>query len=114
MRKIFVYTLIAVVLSGCATAPMGPRVEVRPAPGKPFDVFVGEDQACRQYAAQSIGLTPSDSAARSFAGAAAAGTVIGAAAGAMSGGHGGNGAAGGLVAGSMIGASQSQYASRDA
>ncbi len=85
-----------------------------PAPGKPFDVFVGEDQTCRQYAAQSIGLTPSDSAARSFAGAAAAGTVIGAAAGAMSGGHGGNGAADGLVAGSMIGASQSQYASRDA
>ncbi len=112
MRKIV--CCIAMLLTGCASAPIGPRVAVMPAPGKPYEVFLSEDMLCRHYAAQSIGEEPSDAAAKSFAGSAAVGTAIGAAAGAMSGGHEGSGAAAGLVMGSMAGASQGSYAAQDA
>lgn len=116
MRKIFVYSWLMVVLAGCATAPTGPRVAVMPAPGKPFELFVAEEQTCRNYAQQSIGQSRNDAAAQNFAGAAAVGTAVGAAAGALSGGQGsaGGGAAVGLVAGSMVGAGESANASRDA
>lgn len=114
MRKILACSTIAAVLAGCATTPTGPRVAVMPSPGKPFEQFAAEDQVCRHFAEQSIGLSPNDSAARNLAGAAAVGTVIGAAAGAMSGGHEGSGAAAGLITGTAVGANQSGYASRDA
>ena len=112
MRKF--YYVMTIALAGCASAPIGPRVAVMPAPGKPYEVFVAEDQMCRYYASQSIGATPNDRAAQSFVGSAVVGTAIGAAAGAMSGGHEGGGAAAGLVVGSMAGANQSSYAVQDA
>jgi len=37
----------AVALSGCAVLPDSPSIAVMPAPGKPFEVFVTEDQFCR-------------------------------------------------------------------
>jgi hypothetical protein len=114
MQKILAYSMLAAVLSGCASAPTGPRVAVMPAPGKPFEIFAEEDRYCRDYAEQSIGESRNDAAAQNFAGAVVAGTAIGAAADALSNnGHGG-GAATGLVAGSMIGAGESANASRDA
>lgn len=112
MRKIICG--VALVLAGCASAPIGPRVTVMPAPGKPYEVFVAEDQLCRHYAAQSIGAEPNETAAKSFVGSAVVGTAIGAAAGAMGGGHEGSGAAAGLVVGSMAGAGQSAYVVQDA
>lgn len=118
MRKILACSALAVVLSGCATAPTGPRVAVMPAPGKPFEQFVVEDQTCRNFAEQSVGQSRDDAAAKNFVGAAIVGTAIGAAAGAMSSGHGhdgtGGGAAAGLITGSMVGAGESANASRDA
>lgn len=117
MRKILACSALAVALAGCATAPTGPRVAVMPAPGKPFEVFVADDQLCRNYAQQSIGQSRNEAAARNFAGAAAVGTAVGAAAGALSGGgheSAGGGAAAGLVAGSMVGAGQSASATGDA
>ncbi|OGT00397.1 MAG: hypothetical protein A3F73_02335 [Gallionellales bacterium RIFCSPLOWO2_12_FULL_59_22] len=116
MRKILAYSLLAAALTGCASAPTGPRIAVMPTPGKPFEVFVGEDLYCRSFAAQSTGQTRDDSAAQNFAGAAILGTVIGAAAGALGGGHdsAGAGAAAGLVLGSMVGAGESSGASWDA
>lgn len=115
MQKIFVPALFA-VLAGCASAPSGPRVAVMPAPGKPFEVFVAEDQVCRNFAMQSIGKTRNEVAAENLAGAAVVGAAIGAAAGAMSGGHdaGGGGAAAGLLAGSMVGVGAGANASQDA
>ena len=112
MRKVFYVMVIG--LAGCASAPIGPRVTVMPAPGKPYEVFMGEDMMCRHYAEQAIGAAPNDRATQSFVGSAAVGTAIGAAAGAMSGGHEGSGAAAGLVVGSMAGAGQSAYAVQDA
>lgn len=116
MRKVLAVSTLAVALVGCATAPTGPRIAVMPAPGKPFEVFVAEDNLCRSYAAQSTGQSRDQAATQNFAGAAAAGTAIGATAGAMSGGHGsaGGGAATGLVLGSVVGAGQSANASEDA
>lgn len=116
MRKVLAYSTLVVVLAGCATAPTGPRVAVMPAPGKPFEQFMEDEQICRNYAQQSIGQSRNDAAAQNFAGAAAVGTAIGATAGAMSGGQGsvGGGAAAGLVAGSMVGSGESVNASQDA
>ncbi len=115
MRKILVCSLVALSVVGCASAPTGPRVTVMPAPGKPFEVFAQEDVLCRHYAEQSVGPSGNDSAAQSFLGSAALGTVIGATAGALSGGHAGagSGAAVGLVGGSMIGAGESGGSMRD-
>ena len=117
MKKLLIYSTLALALSGCATAPPGPRVAVMPAPGKPFELFANEDLACRQYAVQSTGLSRDEAATQNFVGAAVLGTAIGAAAGALGGGHHdstGSGAAAGLITGSMVGAGQSANASRDA
>jgi len=111
-----VAALLLGALAGCATAPLGPRVAVMPAPGKPFEIFVQEERTCRQYAEQSVGLPPNDVAAQNFAGGAAIGTVVGAAVGALAGGQrgAGTGAAVGLLAGSAAGSSQGAYSARDA
>src|SRR5437016_2842477 len=44
------------MLAGCVTLPVGPNVAVLPAPEKPQEVFVADDAACREYAAQQTGL----------------------------------------------------------
>lgn len=56
------------LLGACATAPVpvpvGPSVLVLPAADKSFDQFVGDDGACRQFAAgRSGGSTPSQASA---------------------------------------------------
>ena len=38
------------LLSACASEPMGPTVAVMPAPGKPFDVFQGDQALCKHFA----------------------------------------------------------------
>ena len=98
----------AVALAGCASMPQGPNVRVFPPPGKPFEVFVGDDQYCRGYAQQSLGGA-AEAANAAAVGTAVVGTAIGAAAGALIGGHNGAGAGAGmgLVMGSAIGAGDS-------
>jgi hypothetical protein len=100
-----------ILLVGCASMPSGPRVAVMPAPGKPFELFVQEDQICRQYATQSIGQSANEFGRQSFANSAAAGVAIGAVAGGLMGGNDGvaSGAGTGLLMGSMIGAGESDY-----
>jgi len=96
----------AILLAACAQIPTGPSVAVMPPPGKPFDLFVQDDQLCRNYATQSIGGTnASQNAAASAVTTAAVGTALGAAVGlAAGGGKGaGTGAAIGAVAGSAVG-----------
>ncbi len=100
----------AMVLAGCAVVPNGPSVRVMPAPGKPFEVFVAEDQYCQSYARQTLGTSPQDAANTAAVGSAVAGTAIGAAAGALIGGNGrgaGTGAGVGLLLGSAVGGSES-------
>ena len=39
-------------------ACLGPSIAVMPAPGKPFDLFVGEEALCRRYAEQQVAISP--------------------------------------------------------
>lgn len=119
MRKP-IHTLIlgvaaAAIVSGCATPPLAPRVAVMPAPGKPFEVFVAEERACRHYAEDSVGVTSEDAATRTAVGTAAVATAIGAVAGAALGGRDGAaaGASMGLISGAAVGAGQGSMDSRD-
>jgi hypothetical protein len=106
---------VAILVSACATPPLAPRVAVMPAPGKPFDVFVAEERACRRYAEDSVGVTPEDAATRTTVNTAAVATAIGAVAGAALGGRDGAaaGAAVGLVSGTAVGSGQGAMDSRD-
>jgi hypothetical protein len=103
--------LAAAMLAACVQMPSGPTVPVMPPPGKPFDVFVADEQACRNYASQSLGTSPAEAANAAMAGSMAVGTAIGAAAGALTGGRegAGGGAAFGLLAGTAIGVNQASY-----
>lgn len=117
MNRIVAIFLSLLVLAGCATNyPMGPRVRVMPAPGKPFEVFAEEDRICRMYASQSIGTPPGELASQSATGTAVTGMAIGTAVGALAGGREGapTGAAVGLLAGSAAGSEQGAYSARDA
>jgi len=111
----FLLLLVLLVLAGCATVPTGPSVLVLPTPGKPFDVFQGEDLSCRRWAEQQIGLTPQQTINQNTAVGAAAGTLLGAGLGAAIGAASGNpgmgaaiGAGSGLLGGTLAGASAGQ------
>lgn len=96
----------AAALAACASTPTGPTRRVMPPPGKPFEVFVGDDQFCRSYASQQISGDV-DKANSNAVGAAVVGTALGAAAGALMGNSGQAAAAGagaGLLFGSAVGA----------
>jgi len=100
-------TLCAVLLlSACVTMPTGPGVLVLPSPGKSLNDFQVEDMICRQWAGQSIGMSPQDIATQNTVKGAAVGTAIGAGAGALLGsasGDAGSGAAIGAGAGLLMG-----------
>ena len=88
------------MLSACAVLPpSGPNVLVLPAPGKPFEVFQGDEAVCRQYARYQLGLEPAEAASQSAVASAALGTVVGAAAGALIGAGVGNAGAGAAIGG---------------
>jgi hypothetical protein len=87
-------TLLA--LAGCATLPTGPSVMVLPAPGKPFEVFMAEDAACRRWAEQQT-QNPQASYNQNAASGAAVGTVLGAGVGALLGAASGNAGAGAAI-----------------
>ncbi|WP_199155337.1 glycine zipper family protein [Chromobacterium sp. ASV23] len=109
--------LLSPLLAACTTLPTGPTVAVMPAPGKPFEVFVQEEQLCRSYAAGSIGVNGNDASAANLAGNMALGTVVGAAAGTLIGGNhqgAGVGAGVGLLAGTAAGSGNGAYAGYDA
>jgi hypothetical protein len=105
--KALALSLVAVLLlTGCATVPTGPSVMVLPGQGKGFDQFQSDDYACRSWASQRTGATPSDVATRNTLGGAAVGTLLGAAAGAAIGaaaGRPGTGAAVGAGVGALGG-----------
>jgi hypothetical protein len=110
---------VVLVLGACVVVPPGPSSAVMtyPAPGKAFEVFQQDDGACRQFAAAQAGsISPANAANQSFAGSAAAGTLIGAAAGAAIGFAAGGpavgaaiGAASGLLLGTAAGAGAASY-----
>ena len=113
--------LLLASLTGCATLPTGPSVNVLPAQGKPFEVFRGEDATCRQWAEQQLGKPVQETYQQNVATGAVAGTAIGAGLGAALGsasGHAGAGAAigaaSGLLFGTAAGSSAGQGYGREA
>jgi Glycine-zipper domain len=113
MRASPVIALAAsLALGACAVAPpTGPTFAAMPPKGKNLAEFQREDVACRQYAAQQLGIAPAEAAQQSAINSAAVGTLLGAAAGAAIGAAAGNpaigaaaGAGGGLLLGSAAGA----------
>jgi uncharacterized membrane protein YebE (DUF533 family) len=111
----FFYCSVLILLCGCSsTTPIGPKIAVMPAPGKPFDQFVGEETICRQYASSTISGAPK-SASNTAAGSIIAGTALGTAAGALIGGRQGApvGAGVGLIVGSGAASGQQGYEARD-
>ena len=117
----FTAYLLLLVLSGCATLPTGPSVNVMPAQGKPFETFQAEDATCRTWAERQVGKSTQETYDRNVAGGAVAGTAIGAGLGAAVGsssGHAGTGAAigaaTGLLFGSTAGSNAGQVTAREA
>jgi len=90
----------ALLLSACATQPMGPTVQVMPAPNKPFQMFQQEQVECKGYA-QSQVQGQADSANNKAVGSALLGAALGAGLGAAVGG--GRGAGVGAAAGGLVG-----------
>jgi len=99
--------LAVTILGGCATMPTGPTVMVMPGAGKPFEVFVADDNMCRLWAERQIGgASPSQTANQNLATGAVVGTLLGAGVGAAIGsatGNAGPGAAIGAGAGLLTG-----------
>lgn len=99
------------LLAACAQTPMGPTVAVMPGPGKPFDVFQGDQLVCKQFAEQSVAGQAENANMRAVGGAVLT-TALGAGLGAaIGGGRGaGIGAASGALGGAGIGAFGSESA----
>jgi hypothetical protein len=99
------------LLSACATTPLGPTVAVMPAPGKPFDQFQNDQYVCKDFATGQV-QGGAQQANNQQVGTAIVGTLLGAGLGAAVGGGRGAaiGAGAGAVTGTAIGAGPSQYA----
>lgn len=95
--------IASLMLSACATYPLGPSMMVLPGAGATFDQFRIDDMGCRNYAQQAGGQSAQEVAQNSGTDSAVVGTVVGAAAGALIGAASGNAAAGaGIGAGSGL------------
>ncbi|HBK04242.1 MAG TPA: glycine zipper family protein [Acetobacteraceae bacterium] len=116
MRSIRFSTALLVpvlLLSACASEPMGPTVAVMPAPNKPFDVFQGDQAICKQFAGDQVRGGAEQSNTQQV-GTAVVGTLLGAGLGAALGGGRGAavGAGVGALGGTAVGAGggqQTQY-----
>ena len=93
-------TSSVILVAGCAAPPMGPLVQVMPAPGKSYGQFVSEDNQCRATASNAVAGQAEITNNRAIGGAVLS-TALGAGLGAIVGG--GRGAAVGSVAGAGLG-----------
>jgi hypothetical protein len=116
-RSAFAAAAVALLLSGCVSAPTGPSVLVLPGSDKSFDQFRADDYECRQYASFQVDGTTADKAGvDSGVRSAAIGAGVGALAGGLMGGSDsvGRGAGAGLIVGSVAGAGAARNSQTDA
>jgi hypothetical protein len=99
------------LLSACASEPLGPTVPVMPAPGKAFDAFQNDQAVCKQFASNQV-QGGAQQANNRQVGTAVVGTLLGAGLGAAIGGGRGAaiGAGAGAVGGTAVGAGPAQGA----
>jgi uncharacterized protein YcfJ len=107
----FLAVACSALAAGCATEPVGPTVQVYPAPNKPFEVFQGEQEACKQYASQQVAGQVDQANSRGV-GETLVGAALGAGLGAAVGG--GRGAGIGAAAGGVVGADAGAGSSENA
>src|SRR5215469_2647145 len=88
------------LLAGCATRPLGPTVQVFPAPYKPFDVFQRDQFDCGQFASSQV-AGGAEAVNNNAVATTAVGTALGLALGAATGS--GRAATAGAVTGGVIG-----------
>ena len=72
------------LLSACASEPLGPTIPVMPAPGKPFQAFQEDQVLCKQNAAAQV-QGGAQQANNRQVGTAIVGTLLGAGLGAAMG-----------------------------
>lgn len=103
--KAAVLTPIVLMLSACASVPMGPTVQVWPSANKPFEVFQQDQESCKQYAYSQV-AGQAEAANQRALGSGAIGALLGAGLGAAVGGQkgAGVGAAAGMIVGGASGA----------
>jgi hypothetical protein len=109
MKQAAAITMALLTLAGCVHMPTGPSVAVMPAPNKPFDVFVTDDQVCRNFANGQMGN--GDAQREHAAGTAVGAAALGAAAGALLANNSrgaGVGAGAGLLIGTLAGSGEAQ------
>ena len=95
----------AAALTGCATTPLGPTVNVLPGANEPFQVFQQDQVNCKSYAQQQVAGQADQANQRAVGGAVLSSALGAAIGGAFGGGHGaGAGAAVGAGAGAAGGA----------
>lgn len=112
---IIISSFALLALSGCATLPTGPGVRVLPGTGKSFEQFQADDAVCRQWAGQSIGISPQQAVNQNTTSGAVVGTAVGAGVGAVLGAAAGNpgaGAAIGAGSGLLLGTASGAEAGR--
>jgi len=100
----------AMALTGCASTPTHPMIQVVPPANKPFQVFQEDQAYCENYAHSQVAGEAQDANGKAV-GAALLGAALGAGLGAAAGGGRGAGigaAAGGTV-GTAVGASESSH-----
>lgn len=104
LRLLAVAAATPFLLVACATAPMGPTVQVMPSNSKPFQVFQQDQEMCKQYANSQV-AGQADVANQKAVGSALLGTALGATFGAAVGNRQGAGIFGstGAIAGTAAG-----------
>jgi len=106
-RLVATGVVMAVIATGCATAPPRPNVYAAPAKGQSMDRMAQDALGCESWAQQQTGFDPvAETAKGALVGGLLGGAVGaggGAAIGAASGGSAGRGAATGAVVGGVIG-----------
>jgi hypothetical protein len=113
LKRSTAFLLPLMLLNACTTEPMGPTIPVMPGPGKPFEVFQGDQAVCKQYASGQV-QGGAQQANNQQVGTAVVGTLLGAGLGAAIGGGRGAaiGAGAGALGGTAVGsgpAAQAQY-----
>lgn len=116
-KRVVLCACVAVAaLSGCATEPTSPMVNVMPGPGESYDKFRADQAECEDAAHRQVAGQADEANGRAV-GSAVAGAVIGAAVGQVLGGGGywgremrTEGAVQGTAVGAVIGADSSNRA----
>lgn len=111
MSKVLCMALSSLlVLASCASAPMGPTIQVLPSPTKPFQVFQQDQADCKQYA-QSEVAGQADNVNQKSVGTATIGAVLGGVLGALVGNRhsAGVGSAAGILVGTSMGTNATDY-----